>query len=143
MADVKHILVPINGTEQSFNALKFATSLASIYVAQIDLLLVTYFDEYTDDTQSSWLPSELMIPISKFKNTIFKQAQTFIPANLSVKMHQESGQPIDKILEFTQEHHSDMIVIGSRNLKFFDSLIKGSVSRQILEKANCSVVIVK
>lgn len=143
MADIKRILVPINGTEQSIKALKFATKLARIYDAQIDLLLVTYFDEDTDDGQTSWLPTPLTTPVAKYKHNVFTQAQAFIPADLSVKMYQESGQPQEKILEFMNSHHSDMVVIGSRNLKFFGSIIQGSVSRQILEKAKCSVIIVK
>lgn len=143
MADIKRILVPINGTEQSLKALKFAIKLARIYAAQLDLLLVTYFNEDTDDNQASWLPTPLTTPVAKYKNVVFSHAQKFIPADLSIKMYQESGQPHEKILEFINSHHSDMVVIGSRNLKFFDSIIQGSVSRQILEKANCSVVIVK
>ena len=143
MADIKRILVPINGTEQSFKALKFATKLAKIYQAQIDLLLVTYFDEHTDDEQTSWLPTPMATPVAKYKHNVFSKAQEFIPADLSIKMYQESGQPHEKILEFMNSHHSDMVVIGSRNLKFFGSIIQGSVSRQILEKAKCSVIIVK
>lgn len=143
MAEVKHILVPINGSEQSLRAIKFATSLAKIYKAQIDLLLVTYFDEDTDASQASWLPTPLTTSVAHYKHNIFKQAQSFIPADVSVAMYQESGQPQTKILEFMAKKQIDTVVIGSRNLSFFNSLIQGSVSRQILEKANCSVIIVK
>ena len=64
MPDIKRILVPVNGTEESTKALKLADTLAQIYNAEIALLLVTYFNENTDDkaNEDSW-PCYALLPV--------------------------------------------------------------------------------
>ena len=49
MPNIQQIVVPINGTAESFKALSLASDLAKIFQALICLLLVTFFSTETDD----------------------------------------------------------------------------------------------
>jgi nucleotide-binding universal stress UspA family protein len=53
-----------------------------------------------------------------------------------------SGSPVDEILDVADEHHVDLIVVGTRELGFLDRLIAGSVSQGIARRAHCDVLIV-
>ena len=68
MPNIQQIVVPINGTAESFKALSLASDLAKIYQVQICLLLVTYFSTETDDksTYSSWLATPLTGSVSRY-----------------------------------------------------------------------------
>jgi nucleotide-binding universal stress UspA family protein len=52
------------------------------------------------------------------------------------------GHPSDKILEFAEKHHIDLIVMGSTGLSGFSKLkALGSVARNVSERAKCPVMI--
>lgn len=148
MPEIKHILVPINATDESMKALGFAAKLAKIYGARISLLLVTYFDENTDNSRrniKSWLPSLLTGSVSMYTQAVFEKAKKELPLDILSRVadYHVSGLPQTKILEFAKSGRADLIIMGCRQLSFFDSLIGGSVSRHILEKSTCPVIIVK
>ena len=53
------------------------------------------------------------------------------------------GRPEHKIVEFANRHNVDLIVMGSRGLKGISRFVMGSVSRNVSERAKCTVMIVK
>ena len=146
MPNIQQIVVPINGTAESFKAFIFSFRFSEKYTqAQICLLLVTYFSTETDDksTYSSWLATPLTGSVSRYAESVFLRAKDLLPANIDISTHHLSGQPASKILEFTKAHNTDLIIMGCRKLNLFSSILNGSTSRQILEKSTCPVIIVK
>ena len=145
MLEMKHILVPVSAADESMQALSFAAEMAQIYDASLSLLLVTYFDEHTDGqkTAKSWLSSSLTGSVSRYTHAVFTKAAAHLPSGMSASYYHVSGQPQQKILEFAQANHTDLIIMSCRRLSFLDTLIGGSVSRHILEKSKCPVIIVK
>ena len=57
--------------------------------------------------------------------------------------HVRSGDPAAEILDAAQERGADLIVTGSRGLAGLESLLLGSVARNVLTHARCSVLIVR
>lgn len=53
------------------------------------------------------------------------------------------GRPEVKIIEYVNNQHADLIVMGSRGLKGISKFLIGSVSRTVSEKVNCTVMIVR
>jgi nucleotide-binding universal stress UspA family protein len=53
------------------------------------------------------------------------------------------GRPENKIVEFANRQNVDLIVMGSRGLKGISRFVMGSVSRNVSERAKCTVMIVK
>jgi nucleotide-binding universal stress UspA family protein len=59
-----------------------------------------------------------------------------------VSCYQETGDPSEAIVRFAEEHHFDLIVMGSRGLGTFRALL-GSVSDRVAHHAHCPVLIVR
>ena len=53
------------------------------------------------------------------------------------------GSPEIKIVEYANNQHIDLIVMGSRGLRWISRLIMGSVSRTVSENVRCTVMIVR
>lgn len=75
---------------------------------------------------------------------IEKQLQAY-QDNLSVKTELElvTGDPAAEIIRLANIYHTDLIIIGSRGLTGMKRIVLGSVSNQVVEEANCSVLVVK
>jgi len=73
-----------------------------------------------------------------------KQLQSYMD-KLSVNSELElvHGEPSDEIVRLANIHQADLIVIGSRGLTGIKRIIQGSVSSEVIEAANCSVIVVK
>lgn len=73
-----------------------------------------------------------------------KQLQSY-KEQLSVKSELELviGDPADEIIRLANIYKADLVVIGSRGLTGMKRIVQGSVSTQVMEEANCSVLVVK
>ena len=56
---------------------------------------------------------------------------------------QERGHPDGAIVNFTNKHDVDLVVIGSRGLGGYARMVIGSVSNRVVHHANCPVLIVR
>ncbi|MEA5611917.1 universal stress protein [Nodularia spumigena] len=65
--------------------------------------------------------------------------------NLSFNSELElvSGEPAVEIIRLANIYKADLVVIGSRGLVGMKRIVLGSVSTQVVEQANCSVLVVK
>lgn len=75
---------------------------------------------------------------------IEKQLQAY-QASLPFESELEivSGDPAEEIIRLANIYHADLIAIGSRGLTGVKRILQGSVSSQVVEEANCSVLVVK
>ena len=53
------------------------------------------------------------------------------------------GEPADVICEVAQDLQVDLIAVGTRGLGRLERLVLGSVSLAVIERAHCSVVVVR
>ncbi len=75
---------------------------------------------------------------------IEKQLQSY-QEKLAVKSELElvTGDPAEEIIRLANIYKTELIVIGSRGLIGMKRIVQGSVSSQVVEEANCSVLVVK
>ncbi|AVH74027.1 universal stress protein [Nostoc sp. 'Lobaria pulmonaria (5183) cyanobiont'] len=75
---------------------------------------------------------------------IEKQLQLY-QEKLSARSELElvTGDPAEEIIRLANIYKIDLIVIGSRGLIGMKRIVQGSVSSQVVEEANCSVLVVK
>ncbi|WP_375473425.1 universal stress protein [uncultured Nostoc sp.] len=75
---------------------------------------------------------------------IEKQLQLY-QEKLSARSELElvTGDPAEEIIRLANIYKTDLIVIGSRGLMGMKRIVQGSVSSQVVEEANCSVLVVK
>ena len=75
---------------------------------------------------------------------IEKQLQAY-QEKLSVSSELElvTGDPAEEIIRLANIYKTDLIIIGSRGLIGMKRIVQRSVSSQVVEEANCSVLVVK
>lgn len=81
----------------------------------------------------------------KLKKKLQEKKEKYSKFGMNIEVYITIGKPSDKILKYSDEIKSDVIVIGSTGIsgisKFFKGL--GSVSRNVSEKVSCPVLIVR
>ncbi len=53
------------------------------------------------------------------------------------------GNPAEKIIEYADEHHPDLIVLGAKGLRATLGILLGGVAQQVVEYASCPVLVVR
>ena len=65
-------------------------------------------------------------------------AERGVPADVQLGV----GDPAEAIVELAEQRSADMIVVGTRELGFFQRLLGQSVSGSVQRHAHCDVLIV-
>ncbi|MBW4615100.1 MAG: universal stress protein [Desmonostoc vinosum HA7617-LM4] len=138
---LKNILVALDGTEIG----ERVTQTLSDLVLSPDSKIV-FCHVFPHPESEMELPVDRPHPesptLSYFQ--IEKQLQSY-QEELSVESELElvTGDPADEIIRLANIYKADLIVIGSRGLTGIKRIVQGSVSSQVVEEANCSVLVVK
>jgi nucleotide-binding universal stress UspA family protein len=62
---------------------------------------------------------------------------------LAVRFEILVGHPAERLVEFAEKHHIDLIALGSRGRNRFQRWVLGSVSQRVTAYAHCPVVVVR
>lgn len=140
MEEIKNILVPMDGSKNSFKALTKAIYLAKkcgASITTIYVLRVAYDNPsliYAPQTQNELKKVERFLTTAKsqvVRNSIgFKKKILF-------------GHEAKKITEFAQKQKFDLIVMGARGRGMIKQMILGSVSNTVTHISKVPVLIVK
>jgi len=140
------ILVPLDGSKNSFRALAAACDLAENCNAAIELLYVFLISKeipaYTQ-INSSYIPDTVFTDAQENGQAILKEGLKQVPSSVPATCSLEMGFPSEKIIELSQNNNYDLIIIGSRGLGVIKSMLVGSVSSYVVHHANCPVMVVK
>ena len=145
---IKKILVALDGSNASNNALNFALDLADTLSANIELLTVVppvFLPSYSIYVLKSDAISECAKNLEiSFRGVLSKAQQEVRKRKLAskVSIRFEKGEPSEKIVEVADRGGFELIVIGSRGLDGRVSTL-GSVSSRVVARASCPVLIVK
>lgn len=137
------ILVPIDGSEPSLCAAKYAAHLAKLSGnSEITLLYVVDMDKEVSSLEqvmmSGYVPQEL-------KNKgydILYDLKAKLDNSLSINISVQIGEPVDIIVDTAKENDFNLIVMGSRGQSTLKNILLGSVSQYVLKHAPCPVLIV-
>ena len=140
MADIKRILVPVDGSETADNAVDEAVEMAKAYGAELHILYVANINQLAIN---ACLSDAILEAVNKAGNEILEKAADKVPGNINVITTLETGSPSVTITDFADEIKADLIVIGSRGLGLVKGVLLGSVSQYVVEHAPCPVVAVK
>ena len=145
---LKNILVAIDGSEASTNALQLATELSEKFSAGLHLLHVVremqvplnpgLMEAYEklERQRHDLLRSAGEHLINQSKRVAESKGITALQADIG------SGDPASAIVKYADKNQMDLIVIGSRGLGKIKSLLMGGVSRKVsnMTKENCLIV---
>lgn len=143
----KQILVPIDGSEGAFEALKLAIELQK--QCDSELLLLSVFRQH-----NLWKASVTFVNPEKTESTDEAMQQYAKEVAESAKQYAKQqgiekvrsfymgGGPARTIVKFSHDHKVDLIVLGSRGLSASKSELLGGVSHKVANLAQCPVMLV-
>ena len=146
MALYKKILAPVDGSTNSFAALKHAGELARAFDAEICIIYVSLLPQtlpVISHIESYYIPEYSFTDVENFAKKIVEAARETVPEGIRVQTHTEIGSPNLIITEYAEKNNFDIIVIGSRGLGVFSELLMGSVSSYVVHHAKCPVLVIK
>lgn len=143
------ILVPIDGSSPSQDALKTAANIAKTMQSKLAVL-------YVIDLTSAYIFLETMTALNsqqihtmtdeletKGKQILNDAATEIQSTSLTCESILRTGHPARVICEVAKAENFDLIIMGSRGLSDFKGLLLGSVSHQVLQRSHCPVLLVK
>jgi nucleotide-binding universal stress UspA family protein len=136
------IVVGVDGSEASLDALRFAIKEARLHGAEVKAVNAWHIPPVV--YEAGWAPVSVDLTVYP------KEAQALLEkcvqdadaagSGVEVKMVVREGQPAKIICE--EAGGAELLVVGSRGLGGFRGLVLGSVSQQCAHHAPCPVVIV-
>jgi len=142
-----HILVAVDGSDSSFNAVKFAMDLAKKYNTQLTTLTVSHnkLSSYGLASPPDSLKQKKEQDDVESRNWFEKLTQD--ANNLGIYLKTElvdSQMSVDgTIVEYADSHGIDLIILGTRGRSGLKRLLLGSVAMGVVRYATCPVIVVK
>jgi nucleotide-binding universal stress UspA family protein len=142
---IQNILVPIDFSRSSIEALRAANTLARQFSAAIHLGHVYLFGFPSDwiavpAALPDWAPSVDENPESRLKAKLREVAQSFGVAE--THCHLRNGTPLfDQICRLARDIHADLIVTATHGYKGIKHLLLGSTAERLVQHAPCPVFV--
>jgi nucleotide-binding universal stress UspA family protein len=140
------ILVPVDGSQNSMEAVKVASQYAKTAKADVYLMTVSPFISGLDLEISASAMESLNASMKSRGEEVLSKAQGILTAEgISAKTILSSSiSAADDIVGFAEKEKIDLIVIGSRGLGGKATrFIMGSVASRVVSHAPCNVYVVK
>lgn len=145
----KKMVVPVDGSETSWRALRQAVELGTKFGGS-EIVVLTVIQPYNNAALLA-VPldhnviSQSNADMERIGNEVLKQAREIVGTKYAGKVsyEMEVGHPSERILAVTKDCGADAIIIGSRGLSGIAEFFLGSVSSKISQYSNVPVLIVK
>lgn len=144
----RHILVPIDGSESSLQALKQAEILAKGDGASLTVLYVASVSDSLRDTDipNTLEPHKLQELADHMRtkgHNAFLRCQKELSSQVPLNCLYKIGSPSPVILQTAADTETDLIVMGSRGLNRIESVLLGSVGRYVSSHSGLPVLIIR
>ena len=141
MIKIERVLIPVDGSDSSKNAAKYAAHLVNVRNPKLYLLNVW---EPVNMTIGGEMAEKLREEEQAKSMALLEEYKKLLePCGLEVELIARSGRPDYVILNVQDELDCDLIVIGSRGLSVLENVIMGSVVTRVLEGASCPVLVTR
>jgi nucleotide-binding universal stress UspA family protein len=127
MKEKMRILVGVDGSDYSTWALMEAISIAKKFSAHIKVITV-YKQVNRDEAAKTQLKAKQLLDEEQIDSSL----SSILGSN-----------PSRALVDTAEKEKIDLIVVGSRGLGSAAAFLLGSVSKQVVSKASCNVLVVK
>lgn len=140
---MRRVLVPIDGSEGSMKAVRFAAEL--VRDAGGELLLLHVYDAPAPSAVrvSSEAAAQLDDSGTRAAQASFERAKTEMAGIEPVANLVEIGAPAEAIVAVAAKQAATQIVMGTRGLSPVKELLLGAVSERVARSAPCPVTLVR
>jgi nucleotide-binding universal stress UspA family protein len=151
---ISKVLVAIDGSNSSMEAATHAVELAKKYNAELfALTIINTQPWFYSSTLYGWAPSETM---EKVHESDIHRAQTWLDQIKENANNNEVGlqtkillvpytetSTAGAIINYAEENHIDLIVVGTRGHSGLKKMLLGSVALAVLTYSHCPVLVIK
>ena len=135
----ERILVAVDGSPKSEKTIRIAVDLARRYGATSTVVHVREFERYEGSDVDLGPP----IPAEQLVDDVLERFR-----DAGVEAHGEirrvsPGDTPEQIVEVAKKAESDLIVMGSRGMTEWKSLLLGGVANKVVHHATCPVLLVR
>ena len=138
-----NILVPIDGSDNSFRALDAALLLSEKLGSNISVIHVMEEVPITHIGSEKILNELLEAYKKENQDILLKCSEIANQKGLTIKTFLLQGNPASVILDYNKKKKFDLVIMGSRGLGKFKELILGSVSSKIVHHSPCAVLLIR
>jgi nucleotide-binding universal stress UspA family protein len=136
----QHVIVPIDFSGCSFDALEYGIQIAKDFGATLTLLHVLepmpYGIDLTFDHAAERNKQDVTVQLASVVNTLRSH-------DVSAQEVVRGGVPADSILEYVRTSGGDLIVMGTHGRRGIFHVMRGSVAEAVLRRAPCPVLAIK
>ena len=139
---IKKVLVPIDFSDYSKSALKYAVNFAKSFGADITLIYVVEPIIYPPDFSMG----QIAIPAVNTEwdqvaqEELTKLAKNEISSDVKVKTIIKTGKPFVEIIETASDENIDLIIISTHGHSGVEHILFGSTAEKVVRKAPCPVL---
>jgi nucleotide-binding universal stress UspA family protein len=139
---IKKLLVPIDFSDYSKNALRYATQFAKQFNAKMYLIYVVEPIIYPADFSMGQvaIPSMDVDLHNRAEEELKNLASNFIDSSLEVVTMIKTGKPFVEINETAKEVDADIIIMATHGHTGMEHLLFGSTAEKVVRKAPCPVL---
>ncbi len=137
------ILIPLDLQQKKLTnrTIKQAVGYAEEYGSE--LLLMTVIPGFGMPLVASFFPDDA---VEQAKKEVMRQLKSYalekIPAEIKAKVVVAEGNPAERIVAQAKKANADLIIIPSRS-RNLEKFVLGSCANQVVDKAACSVLVIK
>jgi nucleotide-binding universal stress UspA family protein len=137
---IKKILLAYDGSEPAEKALEAALDLARKYEAQLYVVTVSQPPDFGEDVET-----EAIIENSRsyHERTLVPVKEFVATSGVKAVFEVAVGHPAEQIIYHADRYQVDLIVLGHRGKSLFQRLLLGSVSKQVVQYADRTVMVVR
>jgi nucleotide-binding universal stress UspA family protein len=140
---IAKILVPLDFSPASMEALDYAVSLAKQFHAAIHLVHIYPPDEASSAPGAAHLLLQSAEAIERLNEELTgihrKHVPTFCPDNCHIR----SGRPYEQIVRLARELEADLIALSTRGHSGLKHLLLGSTAERVVRNAPCPVLVTR
>jgi nucleotide-binding universal stress UspA family protein len=135
------VLVGYDGSTSAHYAVDFALDLAERQGARLHVVVVAATPDWgvIDVEKAGLIEAQ-----EKYCNALLDDLKTDLRAtSASVHFEMITGHPAKELVLYAEKHDIDHLVVGHRGKTVFERWLLGSIARQVIAYAPCSVTIVR
>ncbi len=139
---IKKILVPVDFSDFSANALKYANLFSEKINASLSVIFVIEPIVFPADFSMGQisLPSVDLDATKRSKTELNEFVTKIIPENKKVELIIKTGKPFVEINETASEIDADLIIIATHGHTGVEHLLFGGTAEKVVRKAPCPVL---
>ncbi|WP_168525352.1 universal stress protein [Acinetobacter sp. A3] len=145
----QNILVPVDGSQISFSAVKHAAEIAKAFDSKLTLISLVAEDPFNDSdfyyNYSSAIMKEYFVQATANAQKALHDADAIAQEmGVTAETHVVEGLvSAEGVIKTAQATQADLIVMGSHGRKGFQKLLLGSFATDVLRHTELPVLVIK